>query len=305
PPPRPRPRPAPWRLPPGRGPAQGPGHPAGRPAPRTARPAHASGWRHPPRPRGPAAAGPARRRPAPPAAPAGRRCGPASLRPVAGQSAGPARPRLPPALARRNRTRRTGSRPNPTAGPRARPGDAKGGNSLPPPCRPPGWRSPGWRWRWPWPAGRTGCGSWPSPVEDILDPHPEGAGDAEGQLQRRRVTPGFQRDDRLPGHAAGIGQRLLGHLPALEAQAPDLVADRRRSRRHRRSRRRSTARAGAPTASGPGPCPSLPAEPKTVRLSIPVLQPEVLAREVTYALRNVSRTLLSPAAMSTGPYIRL
>src|SRR3546814_13295831 len=42
----------------------------------------------------------------------------------------------------------------------------------------------------------------------------------------RSIPPRLQRDDRLPGNAAGLRQRLLGHLAVFEAQAADLVDDR-------------------------------------------------------------------------------
>src|SRR5690606_31494262 len=43
----------------------------------------------------------------------------------------------------------------------------------------------------------------PAPLEDLLDAHTECVGDAETQFQRRRVAPRLQRDDGLPGDAAG------------------------------------------------------------------------------------------------------
>src|SRR3546814_1934565 len=64
------------------------------------------------------------------------------------------------------------------------------------------------------------------PPEHLLQPDPERARDPERQLQRRRIPPRLQRDDRLPGNAAGLRQRLLGHLAVFEAQAADLVDDR-------------------------------------------------------------------------------
>src|SRR3546814_17347797 len=78
-------------------------------------------------------------------------------------------------------------------------------------------------------------------MENFLDADIQRMRDAERQFKRWRVLARFQRDDGLPGHAAGIRQRLLGHLAALEAQLADVVADRgvahppavRRSRQYR------------------------------------------------------------------------
>lgn len=68
--------------------------------------------------------------------------------------------------------------------------------------------------------------SWWTPLKNGLDGLTERVGNAKAQLERRRVTSRFQRDDGLPGHAAGIRQRLLGHLTVLETQTANLVGDR-------------------------------------------------------------------------------
>ena len=50
---------------------------------------------------------------------------------------------------------------------------------------------------------------------------------AEGDFEGRRVLAEFDGVHSLPRHADFVGELLLGHLPAIEAQPPNRVPDSR------------------------------------------------------------------------------
>ncbi len=69
-------------------------------------------------------------------------------------------------------------------------------------------------------------------LKDFFEPHIERTGDPEGQQQRRRVAASLERDDGLACYAGPSGEVFLGHLAALESQAPDRVPNGDQSGRH-------------------------------------------------------------------------
>src|ERR1019366_5960712 len=62
-------------------------------------------------------------------------------------------------------------------------------------------------------------------LEHMFYADAEGARDAECQQQGREVFSRFQRHDGVARHAGLFRQVVLRHLPVIEAQAPDFVAD--------------------------------------------------------------------------------
>src|SRR5690606_14278566 len=84
-------------------------------------------------------------------------------------------------------------------------------------------------------------------AEDVFKACAESPGNAEGNLQRRRVPVVFDCDDGLPGHTNPFRQRLLRHLARLAAQLPDAVGDARFSLAQVRPRAGSTG-AGSRTS---------------------------------------------------------